>query len=298
MGTLIDRVALAHGGWRNRHSALHLAVKTAKDCLQQAGREPHDVDLLVNAGIYRDRNLGEPALAAMIQEDIDANPENPHAGTHGTFSFDIANGTCGVLTALQIVDGFLKSHAIDCALVVASDANPGRGMSEHFPFSPAGAAMLCDWTDDDYGLERIHWVNVSDEGENFNATVGLVDRRNVLRFAESDAVDERFAAAAMQAIDECLRESELRLDDIDAIVAAPARPRYRADLAAHLGVPEERVVVCEDQSMHTASLAAAFDRVAHRLQQSDRVLLVTAGAGITAGAALYRMPAPMPSADV
>ena len=85
-----------------------------------------DVDLLVNAGIYRDRNLGEPALAAMIQQDIGANPENPHADTHGTFSFDVSNGTCGVLTALQIVDGFLKSHAIDCALVVASDADPGR----------------------------------------------------------------------------------------------------------------------------------------------------------------------------
>ena len=78
-----------------------------------AGRDADDIDLLVNAGIYRDRNLGEPALAAMIQEDIGANPEDPHAGAHGTFSFDIANGTCGVLTALQIVDGFLRSRAID-----------------------------------------------------------------------------------------------------------------------------------------------------------------------------------------
>ena len=26
MGTVIDRVTLARGGWRNRHSALHLAV--------------------------------------------------------------------------------------------------------------------------------------------------------------------------------------------------------------------------------------------------------------------------------
>jgi 3-oxoacyl-[acyl-carrier-protein] synthase III len=127
VGTVIDRVTLARGGWRNRHSALHLAVSTAKDCLQQAGRDPHDVDLLVNAGIYRDSNIAEPALAAMIQQDIGANPEDPHADTHGTFSFDISNGTCGVLTALQIVDGFLKSHAIDCALIVASDADPGRG---------------------------------------------------------------------------------------------------------------------------------------------------------------------------
>jgi 3-oxoacyl-[acyl-carrier-protein] synthase-3 len=66
MGTLIDRVALAQGGWRNRHSALDLAVTTAQDCLQQAGRDPHDIDLLVNSGIYRDRNIAEPALAAMI----------------------------------------------------------------------------------------------------------------------------------------------------------------------------------------------------------------------------------------
>ena len=71
---------------------------------------------------------------------------------HGTFSFDISNGTCGILTGLQIVDGFLRSHTIRCALITASDADPGRGMSEHFPFSPVGAALLCRWTDDDYGL--------------------------------------------------------------------------------------------------------------------------------------------------
>src|SRR4030095_9996123 len=98
------------------------------------------------------------ALAAMIQQDIGANPENPHADTHGTFSFDISSARCGVLTALQIVDGFLKSHAIDCALVVASDPDPGRGMSEHFPYSPAGAGVLCDWAGDAYGVKRIRWV--------------------------------------------------------------------------------------------------------------------------------------------
>ena len=257
---------------------------------QQAGRDPHDVDLLVNAGIYRDRNIAEPALAAMIQQDIGANPEDPHEDTHGTFSFDISNGTCGVLTALQIVDGFLKSHAIDCALIVASDADPGRGMSENFPFSPAGAALLCDWTDDDYGVERICWANAPDEGESFNATVGLVDGHNVLRFAVSDTIDELFAATAAQAIDQCLVESALTIDDVDAIVAAPARPRYRADLAARLGVSEEQIIVAEDESAHTASVAAAFDRAASRSRPGGRVLLVTAGAGITAGAALYRLP--------
>src|SRR6476620_11719056 len=108
MGTVIERVQLAEGHWRDRHSALRLAVRAARDCLRDAGRRPHDIDLLINAGIYRDRNLGEPALAAMIQEDIGANPEDPHAGSHGTFSFDVMNGSCSVLTALQVVDGFLR----------------------------------------------------------------------------------------------------------------------------------------------------------------------------------------------
>ncbi len=293
MGTVIDRVALTEGGWRTRHSALRLAVRSATDCLERAGRDPHDVDLLINAGIYRDRNLGEPALAAMIQQDIGANPEDPHSGAHGTFSFDISNGTCGVLTALQIVDGFLKSHTIECALVVASDADPGHGMSADFPFSPAGAALLCNWTDGDYGLERIHWISAPDDGESFNATVGLVDGHNVLRFSVSDTKDEKFAAAAARVVDECLRESALGLDEIDEIVAAPATIAYRAALADLLRIPVAHITVAEDAGIHTASLAAAFSRVAGRTKQGGRILLVAAGAGITAGAALYRLPTPV-----
>ena len=78
MGTIIDRLGITRGGWRSRHSALHLAVAAAKSCLHEARRDADDLDLLVNAGIYRDKNLGEPALAALIQEDIGANPEDPH----------------------------------------------------------------------------------------------------------------------------------------------------------------------------------------------------------------------------
>lgn len=290
MGTIIDRIEIGHAGWRIRHSALHLATATAAACLQHAGQDPDSVDLLVNAGIYRDRNLGEPALAALIQDDIGANPEDPHGAAHGTFSFDIANGTCGVLTALQIVDGFLTSRTIDCALVVASDADPGHGMSEHFPFSPVGAAVLCRWTDDDAGLSRVHWTNRPDSGDHFRATVGLVDHRNVLRFTESAEMDAQFAAAAAQAATDCLRASSLSLDDVDAIVAAPARRGYRAALADRLGIAADRIVVAADERTHTAALAAALERAVERIPARSQVLIVAAGAGITAGAAIYRTP--------
>jgi 3-oxoacyl-[acyl-carrier-protein] synthase III len=293
MGTVIDRVDVAHPRWRGRHSALHLAVTAAKDCLQQAGCDPDELDLIVNAGIYRDRNLGEPALAALIQDDIGANPEDPHAGAHGTFSFDIANGACGVLTALRIVDGFLRTHSIRRALVVASDADPGHGMSEKFPFSAAGAALLCGWTDDSYGLGRVSWVTANgetDDAETFAATVGFADSRNVLRFNQSAAMDERYAAVAAEAVHACLDAHSARLSDIDVIVAAPARGGYRSSLSSRLGVPVEQISVAYDQRMHTAALAAAFAGQLERLSAGTQVLFVAAGAGVTAGAALYRQP--------
>lgn len=289
MGTIIDRLGITRGGWRSRHSALHLAVAAAKSCLHDARRDPSTVDLLVNTGIYRDKNLAEPALAALIQEDVGANPEDPHGDEHGTFSFDIANGTCGILTGLQIVDGFLRSHTISCALITASDAHPGRGMSDHFPFSPVGAALLCRWTDDDYGLGRVSWVNDPDDGENFQATVGS-DGRNVLRFHESTVLDELLAAAAAQAARDCLRDSALTPSDIDVIIAAPARRGYRAALATALDVSPERVIVADDEKMHTASLAAALQQALDQLPMGARAVIVAAAAGITAGAAVYREP--------
>lgn len=56
------------------------------------------------------------------------------------------------------MDGFLRSRTIHYALVVASDADPGHGMSEDFPFSAAGGAVLCSWTGSRYGLGRDRWI--------------------------------------------------------------------------------------------------------------------------------------------
>lgn len=293
MGTIIERVEISEAGWRNRHSALRLAVAAAKRCLHRAGCDPDSIDLLINAGIYRDGNLGEPALAALIQEMIGANLHDPHTGEHGTFSFDVANGECGVLTALQIVDGFLRAGIIKAALIVASDANPGFGMSKHFPYSPVGSALLCRWNDGDDGLGPVRWSARTD-GEGFCARVGFRDGRNVLRFQESAAFDVDLAGVCALAASSCLAESSLTLSDV-AICVAPARQRFRAALAAKLGVPPAHLVVAADPRTHTAALPAALRRRDSGGGDSGPVdtrpvLLVAGAAGPVAGAALYRSP--------
>ncbi len=99
-------------------------------------------------------------------------------------------------------------------------------------------------------------------------------------------MDERFAAAAAQAVRDCLDAHSVALADIDMIVAAPAGPGYRAALSGQLGVPVDQIGVADDERMHTAALAAALGPPLQKLPAGAQVLLVAAGAGGTAGAAL------------
>jgi 3-oxoacyl-[acyl-carrier-protein] synthase III len=293
MGTIIDCATVARASWRSRHSALRIAVATTRACLDVAGCRPNELDLLINAGIYRDRNLGEPALAALIQEDVGANPEDPHPGAHGTFSYDVANGLCGPLTALQIVDGFLRSGAINRALVVASDADPGHHLTEEtFPFAGAGGALLCHRTDDESGFGPFCWANSPDRSRSFRATVTYHGGRNRLRIEASDAADQVSAALAAKVAQECLDRASVNLDAVGLVLAAPARASFADGLASHLGVPRDRIAVARDDRIHTAALIAAFHDAdaTGRLQPGTTVVFVAAGSGITAGAAMYRVP--------
>ena len=88
MGTRIEAASALTSHGLRKPTARRLADAAARTCLAHAGREPGDVDMLINAGIYREDNMGEPALAALIQEDIGANLGQPPIGGHGTFSFD------------------------------------------------------------------------------------------------------------------------------------------------------------------------------------------------------------------
>ncbi|HEU5055239.1 MAG TPA: hypothetical protein VFU21_01885, partial [Kofleriaceae bacterium] len=109
MATRIEAVATSHPrGRRLGRGALHLSDLAAEMCLARAHRDPSELDLLVNVGLYKDHSIAEPALASIIQEDVGANPSRRASpGRHGTFSFDLVNGGVGMLTAAEVIDGFV-----------------------------------------------------------------------------------------------------------------------------------------------------------------------------------------------
>jgi 3-oxoacyl-[acyl-carrier-protein] synthase-3 len=295
--TVIESVAVTLGSRWRPGRARKLADGAAIMALGRAGLTAGDIDLLLNAGLYHDRNLGEPALAALIQEDIGANPEDPHGGGHGTFSFDVANGSCGMLTGLQVADGFLRAGSIRHALVVASDANPGRRLAPGFPYAPAGAAIVCGWRPGHEGVQGFRFahapaaaagdVAVPDGG--LRATVAFDGGRNRLTIDEAPGFAATAGSWASEVASKLLADHGLAPSDVDLVVANPLTREFLDALAAGLGVAPATVVAGPLGPVHTAGLGVALEPiVTGRRHEGATMLLVSAGAGPVAGVALVR----------
>jgi len=279
---------------------LSLSDAAACACLDRARRDATDLDLLINAGIYKHRNVAEPALASIIQEDIGANPGHPpRPNHHGTFSFDVLDGACGCLTAAYFIDGFLRDRRADVGMVVAGDGDPGA--SRGFPFADVAGALLLAYTDGGEGFERFAF-------RAFPQHIGLFeselhwrpeertllgrDGRNVLEVHE----DPRFGACCVECAAEVaatfLSDVNVRPTDVDLLVASQYPSRFASDLARKVGVEERRIAHAAPacSRAHTAGPLAALEaaRASGQFDVAHTILFVTAGAGISVATALYR----------
>jgi len=327
MGTKIEAVGTSRPHLRmGGMGSIKLADEAAHACLQRAGRSAAELDFLINAGVYRDNNIAEPAVASIIQEDIGANPDPPLQGGHGTFSFDVVNGACGVLTGMHILDGFLTSGAINLGIVVTADADPERGSHwdfpfglvraagrvsrEHsrFPFAPAGGAVLLSRTEDERkGFSRFAFATYSEFKHLLEAEVrwqegpipravadrvpGLEPGNNVLRIHEEEGYAARAAECAATSARTFLESTGLEPLDIDLLVPSPTPAGFPDAFIQALGIPADRVARVDESfgRVHTAGPVAALEGVMRTGQFGDarNVLFATVASGITVGLALY-----------
>jgi 3-oxoacyl-[acyl-carrier-protein] synthase-3 len=296
MGAVIRAATTAQPGrWPLTHGARRLADAAAQSCLRQAGATPADLDLLVNVGVFRERGLGEPALAALIQEDIGATDRT------GTFSFDLDDAACGVLTAADVIRGFLTSGAARLGMVVASDSGPDPLHTRHVPHTEYGGALLLGWDETVPGLV-LHRSRTFPEFEGLAQSVWSWQDgghlrapsptgRNTLLVKEKPGYHARAADCAVEVVREVLAEQRLTAADLDLLVATHG-PGFADEVADRIGLPHGRVAhVAEDAATaHTAEPVAAIATAMRqgRWQTARTVLLVAAGAGISVGVSLYQ----------
>ena len=302
MGTRIEAAATAHthrGPFGQ--GALKLADAAARTCLARAHLEASDIDLLVNAGLYREDNVSEPALAAMIQEDIGANPGHPpREGFHGTFSFDVANGGCGVLSALELLGGFVRSGTIQTGLIVASDSDPGD--CESFPFPAVGGAVLVRPARGGEGFVDFAFETFDVGAGFFESAISWHEKKwhvplarpgkNTLAVVLGDGYESRAIECAEEATRRFLARHELAVNSVDLAIFSQTPLGFADGLATRLDLAQERVahVADEFRGAHTAGPIAALDAAIESGQfaAAKTIHFATVGAGIVVGLALYR----------
>ena len=105
-------------------------------------------------------------------------------------------------------------------------------------------------------------------------------------------IAESYAGRALDCAEATAREltaaQAVDLGEVDLLVATASVPGFADSLATRLGVSAERVAAPSNgvAGAHTAAPALALESV--RLEAARTTLFVSAGAGITVAAAIYR----------
>ena len=303
MGTRIEAASAVTSHGLRKPTARRLADDAARTCLAHAGKEPGDIDMLINAGIYREDNMGEPALAALIQEDIGANLGQTPIGGRGTFSFDLLNGTCGVITAIQIESGLLDSGVIRLGVIVTSDVDPDHRNPRATLLRPVGGAMLLARDDNLAGFTDFYTETFPEYDDLLTSGLVWQERhghrasrqatgQHTMVIEQKPGYEARLADCAEEASRRFLHRLGIGWSEIDLLVPAPSSPYFLDTLRTRLGVPGDRVayVTEELEGAYTTGPIAALQAAIRsgRLAEARTTLMLAAGAGITVTLALYR----------
>jgi 3-oxoacyl-[acyl-carrier-protein] synthase III len=308
---------------RRGQSSSVLGVEAARRALDDAGREPREIDLIVFATMTPDHYF--PGNGGLLAAAL---------GLESTHALDVRMQCAGFLSGLQVADAFIRSGGARRVLLVGAECHASL-----FPWSDAEWAVLFGESDGPVSAKARAWgtaqrdravifgdgagafvleANDSGDGRGFlgflmrtdgrewdklyvpgggsasfpyfspemyedNRTVPVVEGRAVFRLATT----------AMPAIVREILEREGRgLDDLSLLLMHQANLRINEAVQKHLNLPDERVHNNIQRYGNTtaATLPLVFHeaKAAGKVPPGSLVAFTALGAGLHWGAGLMR----------
>ncbi len=296
MGTIIKASSILE--WEDGQGSIDLAVQAAKQCIASAGIDMKEIGILINLGLYREDNMAEPAMAALIQKGIGMNtdPIKEFPASEVTFCFDLGNGSCGFLNAVQIVQALMNNGKIKYAILVSSDVHPSKKKVSDFPYTHYGAAILLEKTSqDEKGFKKIV-MKTSNPNDYMGVNaycdmlkVGINGREHVIVEVDDDYSD-KLKDFTIKSINEYGESEKVDLKNVKLIISEPATD-FGTEIAKAIGSDENLVVKLHEKFGDTASsaLSIGYHVLAseNNLKDGDQVLFVGASSGLTSVIGLY-----------
>ena len=272
----------------------HMATEAAKCVLRQTKTSAADIDLIVVASVTPDMFF--PATACLVQDRIGANK---------AWGFDLSAACSGFAYALTVGAQFVGAGSHKKALVIGSDTMTSilnyqdRATCVLFG-DGAGAALIEPAAQNEGILDFQHDVDGSGGqflfmpgGGSLNPPTAETVKKKMHYVHQEGSQVFKYAVRRMADLAvNLLERNGFKSDDIALVVPHQANLRIIKAMQERLGVEDSKVMVNIDRYGNTTAATIPLglrDAVAEgRLRKGDLVLILTVGAGYTAGGILLR----------
>jgi 3-oxoacyl-[acyl-carrier-protein] synthase-3 len=271
--------------------SLEQAVKAGKRCLASSGHRPAEVSVLINSGIHRDGHYAEPAVACFIQKKLDINPEFQE---RQTLAFDLQNGGSGMLSGAYVLANMMQSGHIQTGMVVSSEGNYDHQPDPNYDYPASGAAIMMDISPvAGKGFGGFCFKTFDEYSDLYTSAVSLKVKKGKILIKRKKELERTYIKCIPQVWEELLQTEGLAPGAIDFVIPSQISPSFVGKLPKTLGLPKEKILDVTDflDDTLTTSPILALQRAIDKkiITKNQTLVFLTAGSGITIGAAVYYM---------
>lgn len=275
--------------------ASYMAVKAAREVLEQRGVSASELDLIVFATVTPDTPV--PTAAALVQKEL---------GAENCGGFDVNGGCSGFLCALTTGAQFVESGRYRKVMVIGADVMSAitdyEDRNTCILFGDAAGVVLLEPTDHpDQGIEdfELHlnghgapFLSIPGGGSLQPASHETVDQR--LHYVRQDGkrVFKEAVKGMKTVVESLLKKNNVDARDIKLFIPHQANKRIIDAVASALNLTSEQVYINIQRYGNTtaATIPMAMSEAYQEkiMQKGDRIVLGAFGAGFTWGGILLK----------
>ena len=286
-------------GIKERHlvskqeAASDLAIKAAREALEDARLSPGDLELIIVATITPDMHF--PSVACLLQNAFSAKKAT---------CFDISAACAGFVYAIVVAQQFIAAGTYKNALVVGTEVlsaitdwqdrntcvlfGDGAGAAVLAPVNSGGILSVYLGSD---GTQK-DLLMLPAGGSRYPPTHETIDKRMHYIKMRGNELFKLAVKIMADTAQEALRQAGLKCSDVKLIIPHQANMRILMALAKKLGLPPNKIYLNIEKygNMSSASTAVALCEAVKegRIKKGDTILLDAFGAGLVWGACVIK----------
>ena len=271
-----------------------LCCEASQRALQAAGLKPDEIGLIVVATMSGDMKM--PSTASILQRKIVAKR---------AAAFDLNAACSGFLYGLSVVDGMIRSGAVQKVLLVGSEVNSRfidwKDRATCILFGDGAGAVVMEPSKDERGIMSTDiysdgdmWDYICIPGggsQNPPSEQTVKDGMHYIKMKGNETFKVAVRTLEKLVID-TLKDNKVDPSELAMLIPHQANLRIITATAKRLKLPMNKVAINLDKYGNTssASIPIALDEVvrANKIKEKDYILMEAFGGGLTWASALMK----------